>query len=172
VSDVGSTESPKSGGPVSPARERKLIPVRGEVAEVLRAEAQAVLAMVQDEGRRGTLAAVVAAVDDGELGDDDAEAAEQLLELGLVNGRIRALYGPEAEQATISLLRRLPRGRAAAESAQEVSEALSSLEGRLVEQIAVRVVSPGEFAVSISAGGLELSARLGRAGARLSTIGA
>ncbi len=147
------------------------LPLRGEVAEVLRAEAQAVLAMVQDEGRRGTLAAVIAAVDDGELADeDDAAAAEQLLELALVNGRIRALYGPEAEQATISLLRRLPRGRAAAESAQEVSEALSSLEGRLVDQIAVRVLSPGEFAVSISAGGLELSARLGRAGARLNTI--
>jgi hypothetical protein len=147
------------------------VAVRGEAAEVLRAEAQAVLAMVLDENRRGTLAAVIAAVDDGELADeDDAAAAEQLLELGLVNGRIRALYGPEAEQATVGLLRRLPRGRAAAESAREVTEALSSLEGRVVDQIAVRVLSPGEFAVSISAGGLELSARLGRAGARLNTI--
>jgi hypothetical protein len=148
------------------------VAVRGEVADVLRAEAQAVLAMVLDEGRRGTLADVIAAVDDGELSDADADAAEQLLELGLVNGRIRALYGPEAEQATVSLLRRLPRGRAATESAREVSEALSSLEGRLVEQISVRVLSPGEFAVSIAAGGLELSARLGRAGVRLNTIGA
>ena len=147
------------------------VALKGEAADVLRAEAQAVLAMVLDENRRGTLAAVIAAVDDGELADeDDAAAAEQLLELGLVNGRIRALYGPEAEQATVGLLRRLPRGRAAAESAREVTEALSSLEGRVVDQIAVRVLSPGEFAVSISAGGLELSARLGRAGARLNTI--
>ena len=67
------------------------VAVRGEVAEVLRAEAQAVLAMVLDEGRRGTLADVIAAVDDGELDEADAAAAEQLLELGLVNGRIRAL---------------------------------------------------------------------------------
>jgi hypothetical protein len=148
------------------------VAVRGEAADVLRAEAQAVLAMVLDESRRGTLADVIAAVDDGELGADDAAAAEQLLELGLVNGRIRALYGPEAEQATVSLLRRLPRGRAAAESAREVSEALASLEGRLVEQISIRVLSPGEFSVSIAAGGLELSARLGRAGVRLNTIGA
>ena len=148
------------------------VAVRGEVADVLRAEAQAVLAMVLDEGRRGTLADVIAAVDDGELDESDAEAAEQLLELGLVNGRIRALYGPEAEAATVSLLRRLPRGRAAAESAREVSEALASLEGRLVEQISVHVLSPGEFTVSIGAGGLELTARLGRAGVRLNTIGA
>ena len=148
------------------------VAVRGEVADVLRAEAQAVLAMVLDEGRRGTLADVIAAVDDGELDESDAEAAEQLLELGLVNGRIRALYGPEAEQATVSLLRRLPRGRAASESAREVSEALAALEGRPVEQIAVHVLSPGEFSLSIAAGGLELSARLGRSGVRLNTIGA
>ena len=147
-------------------------PVRGEAAEVLRAEAQAVLAIVSAGERRDTLADLVAAADEGMLADADGEAAEQLLELGLVNGRIRALYGPEAEQATVSLLRRLPRGRAASESAREVSEALAALEGRPVEQIAVHVLSPGEFSVSIAAGGLELSARLGRSGVRLKTIGA
>ena len=41
--------------------------VSGEAAEVARAEAQAVLAMVQDEERRGRLADLVAAVDDGEV---------------------------------------------------------------------------------------------------------
>jgi hypothetical protein len=149
------------------------VAVRGEAAEVLRAEAQAVLSMVVDESRRGVLADVVAAVDDGELSDDgDTAAAEQLLELGLVNGRIRALYGPEAEQATVSLLRRLPRGRAASDSAREVTEALGALEGRVVEQISLHVLSPGEYTVTIAAGGLELSARLGRAGVRLNTIGA
>ena len=149
------------------------VAVRGEAAEVLRAEAQAVLAMVLDEGRRGTLADVIAAVDDGELDDeDDAAAAEQLLELGLVNGGSARSTGRRPSRRPSSLLRRLPRGRAAAESAREVSEALSSLEGRLVEQISVRVLSPGEFTVSIGAGGLELTARLGRAGVRLNTIGA
>ena len=47
---------------------------RGEAAEVARAEAQAVLAMVQDETRRGRLADVVAAVDDGEVDGADADA--------------------------------------------------------------------------------------------------
>lgn len=148
------------------------VAVRGEAAEVLRAEAQAVLAMVVDESRRGVLADVVAAVEDGELEGEDAAAAEQLLELGLVNGRIRALYGPEAEQATVSLLRRLPRGRAASDSAREVTDALRALEGRVVEQISLRVLSPGEFTVTVAAGGLELTARLGRSGIRLNTIGA
>jgi len=146
------------------------IAIRGEAAEVLRAEAQAVLAMIVEPVRRVALADVIAAVDDGELGDADAAAAEQLLELGLVNGRIRALYGPEAEAAVVSLLRRLPRGRAAADSAREVSDALAALEGRTVEGITLHVVSPGEFSVSIAAGGLELSARLGRSGVRLSPV--
>ena len=56
--------------------------VSGEAAEVARAEAQAVLAMVQDETRRGRLADVVAAVDGGEVEGDDADALAELLELG------------------------------------------------------------------------------------------
>ena len=38
-------------------------------------EAQAVLAAVQDEERRGRLADLIAAIGDGELGEDDAQAA-------------------------------------------------------------------------------------------------
>ena len=67
--------------------------------------------MVQDEKRRGRLADVVAAVDDGEVDGDDADALAELLELGLPTGRVRALYGPEGEQAALALFRRLPLGR-------------------------------------------------------------
>ena len=49
-----------------------MIAVRGEAAEVALGEAQAVLAMVQDDDRRGRLADLVAAVQEGELGDDEA----------------------------------------------------------------------------------------------------
>ena len=84
--------------------------VSGEAAEVARAEAQAVLAMVQDETRRGRLADVVAAVDDGEVDGADADALAELLELGLATGRVRAVYGPEGEQAALALFRRLPLG--------------------------------------------------------------
>ena len=85
--------------------------VSGEAAEVARAEAQAVLAMVQDETRRTRLADVVAAVDDGEVDGADADALAELLELGLSTGRVRALYGPDGEQATLALFRRLPLGK-------------------------------------------------------------
>ena len=144
----------------------------GEVADVLRAEAQAVLAMVLDEGHRGTLADVIAAVDEGKLDASDARPPSSCSSSVSSTGASALSTGPRPRRRPSRSCGRLPRGRAAAESAREVSEALSSLEGRLVEQISVHVLSPGEFTVSIGAGGLELTARLGRAGVRLDTNGA
>jgi len=146
--------------------------VSGEAAEVARAETQAVLSMVQDEGRRGRLADVVAALDDGQVEGADADALAELLELGLQSGRVRALYGPEGEQATLALYRRLPPGRELLESASELNDALAALAGRTIERLSVTAVGPGEYGVTISTDDYELVLRLGRAGARLATIGA
>jgi hypothetical protein len=146
--------------------------VSGEAAEVARAEAQAVLAMVQDETRRGRLADVVAALEGGEIEGDDADALAELLELGLQTGRVRSVYGPEGEQAALALFRRLPLGRELTSSTRELNEALTSLEGRTIERLSVSAVGPGEYGVTISTEGYEIVLRLGRAGARLATIGA
>ncbi len=144
----------------------------GEAAEVARAEAQAVLAMVQDETRRGRLADVVAAVDDGAVEGADADALAELLELGLSTGRVRAIYGPEGEQAALALFRRLPLGKELTRSARDLNEALGALEGRTIDKISVNAVGPGEYGVTISTEDYEVVLRLGRAGARLATIGA
>jgi hypothetical protein len=146
--------------------------VSGEAAEVARAEAQAVLAMVQDEGRRGRLADVVAAVAAGEVEGLDADALAELLELGLATGRVRAVYGPEGEQAALALFRRLPLGRELAESARDLNAALEALNGRTIERVSVNAVGPGEYGLTISTEDYEIVLRLGRAGARLATIGA
>ena len=147
------------------------IAVRGEAAEVAAAEAQAILSMVQDEERRGKLADLVAAIGEGEVEGDDAQALEEVLELGLQTGRVRALYGPEGETAALSLYRRLPRGKELAEAAREVTAALSALEGRAVEKVSVAASGPAAHVVTVSAEGLELSIRLDRQGARLTTVG-
>jgi hypothetical protein len=149
-----------------------VVRVSGDAAEVARAEAQAVLAMVQDENRRARLADVVAAVDEGQVGDDDAGALAELLELGLQTGRIRSLYGPEGEQAALGLYRRLPAGRELTQSARDLNEALQALAGRTIERVSVSAVGPGEYGVTISTPDFELVLRLGKAGARLATIGA
>jgi hypothetical protein len=145
--------------------------VSGDAAEVARAEAQAVLAMVQDEGRRAKLADVIAAVDDGEVAGDDADALAELLELGLQTGRVRSIYGPEGEQAALKLFRRLPLGRELSESARELNEALQSLEGKTLERVTVTAAGPGEYGVTIATEDYELVLRLGRAGARLASVG-
>jgi hypothetical protein len=149
-----------------------IVRVSGEAAEVARAEAQAVLAMVQDETRRGRLADIVAAVDEGEVAGDDADGLAELLELGLQTGRVRSVYGPEGEQAALALFRRLPLGRELTRSTRDLSEALGALEGRTIERVSVNAVGPGEYGVTISTDDYEVVLRLGRAGARLATIGA
>jgi hypothetical protein len=148
-----------------------VITVRGEAAEVALGEAQAVLAFVHDEERRGRLADLVAAVQQGELGEDEAQALEELIELGLTTGRIRSVYGPEGEQAALKTYRRLPGGRELADGTRQVSAALEALEGKTVERVSVQSSGPGVFLVSIAVDGLELSVKLDRAGARIHSVG-
>jgi hypothetical protein len=143
----------------------------GEAQEVALAEAQAVRAMAADDGYRERLAALVGAASEGEVGTEDAATLEELLELGLQSGRIRALYGPGGETAALGLYRRLPRGAALAESAREVNEALRALEGRELGSIELRAVGPGAFTLSLSTGEVELSLKLDRQGARISSVG-
>src|SRR3954452_17710104 len=150
---------------------RSAIAVRGEAAEVAAAEAQAILSMVQDEERRGKLADLVAAIGEGEVEGDEAQALEEVLELGLQTGRVRALYGPEGETAALSLYRRLPRGKELSEAAREVTAALPPLGGRAIEKVSVAASGPAAHVVTVSADGLELSIRLDRQGARLTTVG-
>ena len=142
-----------------------------DAAEVALGETQAVLAMVQDEERRGRLADLVAAIGDGELDEADAQALEEIIELGLSTGRIRGLYGPEGEQAALKTYRRLPRGKELSARAREVSQALAALEGKTLESVSVQSAGPGAYLVSIGVEGLELSVRLDRSGARLHSVG-
>ena len=135
------------------------------------AEAQAVLSLVQDPERRGRLADLAAAVQDGELDDADAQSLGELLELGLQSGRIRSVYGPEGEQAALKTFRRLPEGRALADSAAEVTDALAQLAGRTLEDVRVQSTGPGSYLLTLAVDGLELSIRLDRAGARVHAVG-
>lgn len=147
------------------------IALRGEAAEVALGEAQALLALVHDPARRSRLADLVAAVQEGELGDEDAGALEELLELGLASGRIRGLYGPEGEQAALTTYRRLPAGRALADNAAELNDALTPLEGKTLERVRLAAGGPGSYLVTLAVDGLELSLRLDQHGARLHSVG-
>src|SRR5262245_60181414 len=105
------------------------IPLSEHAQEVALAEAQAVRALASDDEYRGRLAGLIAAIGEREVGAEDAATLEELLELGLQSGRIRASYGPGGEQAALTLYRRLPRGTELTESARQVTAALRALEG-------------------------------------------
>jgi hypothetical protein len=147
------------------------IALRGEAAEVVLSEAQAVRSMVHDESRRARLADLIAAAQAGEVSADDADALTELLELGLQTGRIRALYGPAGEQAALRLFRKLPQGVELATSAREVSQALASLTGRPLDKLEIQATAPGAYLLSVSVDGRDLAVRLDRQGARLASVG-
>src|SRR5882757_1046953 len=117
---------------VSNTAESTGLALKGEAQEVALAEAQTVLSMARDETMRARLAELVSAIDDGDIAGDAAELLESVLELGLQTGRIRAYYGPGGEQAALSTLRRLPRGRDRSESARDVTTALQALNGQQI----------------------------------------
>ena len=144
--------------------------LKGEAREVALAEAQTVLAAAREADNRARLAELVAAVEDGSVDGEAEELLESVLELGLQTGRIRAYYGPGGEQATLTTLRRLPRGRVRAESAQDVSQALQAFDGRHLDAVRIAAVAPGAFTVSIEADGVEALVRLDRNGARLASV--
>ena len=146
------------------------VALRGEAAEVALGEAQAVLGMVVGEERRARLADLIAAIRDGEVLGAEAEALEELLELGLQSGRLWALYGPGGEQAALRVFRQLPRGRALGESARGVTDALAAVVGKTLEGVSIQAGGPGAFLVSLTVDGRELSVRLDRHGARLASV--
>jgi hypothetical protein len=145
--------------------------LRPEEREVALAEAQAVFAIAAEPRYRGELASLIAAADEGELAAADARTLEQLVELGLQAGRIRALYGPGGEQAALRLYRRLPRGSELSESAAAVTSALEALRGRRLDSIRIDAVGPGSFAVTVAVDGADISVRLDRQGARVTALG-
>ena len=146
------------------------VALKGEACEVALAEAQTVQALARDETMRARLAELVTSVDDGVVDGDAAELLESVLELGLQTGRIRAYYGPGGEQAALSTLRKLPRGRVRSESARDVSAALGALSGAQIDAVKIAAVAPGAFTLSIEAGGVQASIRLDSNGARLTSL--
>ena len=138
--------------------------------EVALDEVRAVLGSARDAAYRERLETLVAALEAAALDDAQADQLEPIVSLGLQSGRIRSVYGPGGEQAALRLYRKLPGGRAVQASANEVGAALSSLHGRTLDSIAIQPVGPGAFTVALTAGGVHLSVRLDRQGARLHSV--
>jgi hypothetical protein len=145
--------------------------LRGEEREVALAEVDAVRAVALGGDYRERLDALHGMLaDDGTVEAEGIAELERLVTLALQSGRVRALYGPGGEQALLRLYRKLPGGLELAESAAAVGEALSGLQGRTLESVALSAVGPGAFGLTIAAGGVQLKVHLDRQGARLASV--
>ena len=142
--------------------------LRDEERELALAEVEAVLAVAADPAYRADLTDVAAAIGAGELDEEAADTLEGLLVVALQSGRIRSVYGPGGEQAALRLYRRLPGGKAVAESAREVSGALAGAE---VRSLAIEALGPGAYALKLTTDTAELNVRLDRQGARIASVG-
>ena len=145
--------------------------LRGEELEVARAEVEAVRAAVGDGDYADLLGGLLAALADGsELDGRHADELDRLLTLALQSGRVRALYGPGGEQAALRAFRKLPSGTELAQGAAAVNDALAALAGRSIERLSVTAVGPGAFTLAVATDGPQLSIRLDRQGARVSSV--
>jgi len=139
-------------------------------AELALAETRAVLAAVGSEDYRLQLDELVDAIVSGVLEERHALTLEPIVELALQAGRIRAIYGPPGETAALRLFRKLPRGKALRESAEDVSEASASLKGHRLEGATLTAVGPGAFTLALATGEGRLTIKLDRQGARLTSV--
>lgn len=146
------------------------IRLSAEEVEIVLAELAPVAAAATDPSRRAAFATVRAAAERGELDDASTSTLDPLLELALQTGRIRAIHGPAGEQAALRLYRRLPSGQAIRQTAEEVTAALSALEGRELDKVSLSALGPSTYSVTLSASGVELTIRLDRQGARIASV--
>ena len=149
---------------------RPAIKVSETERELALAETRAVLAAAASEEYRERAARARGGSRGGLLDDQHALTLEPILELALQAGRIRGIYGPPGETAALRLYRKLPRGVALQQSAREVSEALSSLQGHTLEGATLTAVGPGAYTLSIATAEGRLSVKLDRQGARITSV--
>ena len=145
--------------------------VRGAELEVALGEVEAVLAVAPEGEYRARLERLRDELSVGAPRPESAHELDRLIEIALQAGRRRAVYGPGGEAAATRLYRRLPSGRELAASATEVAEALSSLSGQVLDDVALTVNGPGAFGLALTVGGREIAVRLDRQGVRLHSVG-
>jgi hypothetical protein len=124
-----------------------------EEAEIVAAEASAAAGVL--EGSRKEQALDLArAAGRGQVPDDLVTALDRILSASLQGGRARHLYKAEGERLLTRVLSRTPGGRQSQENLVAVNQALRSLRGRTLDDVAVAMRSPGHFTVSLQTEGV------------------
>jgi hypothetical protein len=144
--------------------------LRPDELEVARAEVESVREALDAGDYRDRLDELLESLSAGEVDGSDAGELDRLLTLALQSGRARALYGPGGEQAALRAFRKLPSGSELTQSTSAVNEALGALRGRPLDGLTLTAVGPGAFTLSVVTDGPQLTVRLDRQGARVTSV--
>ena len=121
-----------------------------EERELLGVELAAVRDQASTTELRDLCGRILADLDGGELSRELEEPLGRLLAAGLESGRIRHAHHADGETVALRLYQRLPQGRAAADNAREVNEALRALAGQALRQVELRPRGPGRYALILN----------------------
>ncbi len=138
--------------------------------ELLIEEARALAEALADPERRARYAELAEAVEAGQAPEHLADAVHDLLELGLETGRFRRRYTAEGEQALLALFRRTPRGAAVQATAAAANEALGTLRGRQLQNVAFTSKGPGAWALAVTTDAGRVSLRIARDGVWVESV--
>jgi hypothetical protein len=138
--------------------------------ELLAPEIATFAAALHDPAARARYAALGEAVAAGEVGEELVDGLAAVLEVGLLNGRFRRLFGPEGEQTLSRVYGRTPTGAARAAEAAAVTKALAALRGQVIEEITISAGGPGGYSLTIDTDRCEINVRLDRGGVRVNSV--
>lgn len=135
--------------------------------DFLVAEALALADQLADEDARLAYQEIAWAADRGHIPEELEGRVGELIAVALESGRARAVHGPDAVRALVSLWRETPQGRGVARELEEVNRALTALRSLPVAGIRLAATGPGAYSLSVSAGPYEVRLAIDRGGVQL-----
>jgi hypothetical protein len=138
--------------------------------EYIVAEALSVAEIVPDVESRSAYQEIAWSADHGDVPEELAGKVGELVALAVETGRARAVHGAAGVRALISVWRETPQGRTASRKTGDLNSALSVLRGATIGSVRVLATGPGAYALSITAGDLDVRLTFDREEATLRSI--
>jgi hypothetical protein len=144
--------------------------IKATEQEILEPEILSFRRALRDPDARAPYDTLLTEVHEGDVPDELLGHLGNVLEVGLQSGRLRKFYGADGEQALASLFRRTPRGAALSDAAKSVTEALTALQGQVINEINISALGPGTYGLSIDTDRCQISLRLDRSGVGVENV--
>ncbi len=141
-----------------------------EERELVLAEVRQALAQARTPEMEAALQSLATAAEQGDVPEPNQPTLEDLLEVGLMSGRIRRLYTAHGEMAANRIYGRTARGRSAREGVQGVNDALSALAGTELRDVAVAGLGPGVYTLRLNTSAGSVLLRIDRREIRVQSV--